>query len=86
MTLEMVVEIRRVDGGWEVANFRAISNRVTRIDQNAYEAEAEESAAASEAEAAASYVDDEDCGDGSSGASSNCGETLMEGYHLFNRD
>ena len=80
----MVVEIKRVEGGWVVPTFTAISNR---IDRDAYEAEVEvdDIFRYGELESIANEAQIEDCGDGSSGLSSTCGETLAEGYELFNR-
>jgi hypothetical protein len=79
VALGIVIVVRRVKGGWVLPYYSAMSNGVF------------ESSGADEGfkqDAVMSYVEDENfgCGDGTSGLSSNCGETLMEGYQLFNRD
>lgn len=79
VALGTVIVVRRANGGWELPYYSAMSNGV--VGSSGADDDFER-------EAATSYAEDEstDCGDGTSGISSNCGETLMEGYALFNRN
>lgn len=74
LALETSVVVRRVDAGWVLPYYVADWNDIYLSDdewRNPDEGPIEP------------Y---QDSGDGSSGLSSNCGETLMEGYELFHGD
>ena len=77
--LGIVVVVRRVKGGWELPFYHALSNGNSVSFEPHEDFALEDSISCDDPEFS-------DCGDGSSGLSSNCGETLMEGYELFNRN
>jgi hypothetical protein len=79
MALGITIVVRRTNDGWVLPYYDASWTQGVpgNLDQPYYV----------DPEPWSSYCDDDfnDCGDGSSGLSSNCGETLMEGYLLFNQ-
>lgn len=78
ITFGVVVLVRKVEGGWVLPHYRAMSNENPSRSDPDEDSETESSSY--------SEIESTDCGDGTSGLSSNCGETMMEGYMLFNRD
>ena len=82
VALEIDMLIRPVPGGWLVPYYFETSNgyRLTSQDRDRNlgdDFDPNDSVGSD---------DDEDVGDGSSGLSSTCGETVMEGYLLFHGD
>ena len=78
ITFDVVVLVRKVDRGWVLPHYRAMSNENPGRSDPDEDSESESSSY--------SEIESTDCGDGTSGLSSNCGETMMEGYQLFNRN